>query len=444
MQPDSQTPRRTFSIYDSIAIVVGIVIGAGIFTFPTLIAMNVSSGWMLAGVWLLGGLVSFVGVLCYAELATTYPDAGGDYHFLSRGLGARIAFIFAWTRMMVIQPGSIVMMAFIIGRELTRYFPMGSYSDALWAGIIVSALTALNLAGVKNSNATQKALTLAILGGLLLVFVLGALVAEPAAAVPVPGGGQTFSGFGMAMVFVLLTFGGWNEAAYISSEIRDPDRNIVRSLLAGITVVTLVYLLVNFALFRALGLSGMRSFDAYHAVVGGTLGSGFGALISGLVIVAALSTANVTIITGARSNFAFGRDFGLLRFLGSWNEKRGTPTVALLFQAGISFLLILLGVTTKKGLQAMVDYTSPAFWCFFLLTGLSLFLLRRRDRDRPRPFRVPLYPLTPILFVLFCAFMLRSSLLYTGRGAWVSVAVMASGALALAADELFTRRRHGT
>ncbi|MBU1412188.1 amino acid permease, partial [Myxococcota bacterium] len=211
-----------------------------------------------------------------------------------------------------------------------------------------------------------------------------------------------------------------------------------------ITVVTLVYLLVNFALFRALGLSGMRSFDAYHAVVGGTLGSGFGALISGLVIVAALSTANVTIITGARSNFAFGRDFGLLRFLGSWNEKRGTPTVALLFQAGISFLLILLGVTTKKGLQAMVDYTSPAFWCFFLLTGLSLFLLRRRDRDRPRPFRVPLYPLTPILFVLFCAFMLRSSLLYTGRGAWVSVAVMTSGALALAADELFTRRRHGT
>jgi len=271
------------------------------------------------------------------------------------------------------------------------------------------------------------------------------VVATPAAAAgggqSAAGGGQSAAGFGMAMVFVLLTFGGWNEAAYISSEIRNPERNIVRALLAGIAVVTVVYLLVNFALFRALGLSGMRSFDAYHAVVDGTLGSGFGKLIAVLIIVAALSTANVTVITGARSNFAFGRDFRLLGFLGHWNEQRGTPTAALLFQAFVAFALILLGVYTKKGLEAMVDYTSPAFWGFFLLTGVSLFVLRLRDRDRPRPFRVPLYPLTPLLFVLFCAYMLRSSLLYTGRGAWVSVAVMATGALALAADQFLARRR---
>lgn len=441
MEPGAQQPGKTFSIYDSVAVVVGIVIGAGIFQFPTLIAMNVASGAWMVLAWILGGVVSFVGVLCYAELACAHPDAGGDYHFLSRGLGEKIAFVFAWTRLTVIQPGSIAMMAFVVGQELTRYLPLGAYSEALWAAVTVLALTGLNLAGVRRSNTAQKALTVAILGGLLAVFVLGAVVADPAAAPtaaagPGASGGQTLAGFGLAMVFVLLTFGGWNEAAYISAEIRNPESNIVRSLLAGITVVTVVYLLVNFALFRALGLHGMRSFSAYHDLVGGTLGSGLGVVMSALILVAALSTANVTVATGARSNYAFGRDYRLLPFLGRWDGGRGIPVAALGFQAGVALLLVLLGAAHKKGLTAMVDYTSPAFWFFFLLTGISLFALRRREPDRPRPFRVPLYPVTPILFVLFCGFMLRNSVLYTGRGAWVSLAVMATGVLALGFEQV--------
>ncbi len=446
MESGAQQPGKTFSIYDSVAVVVGIVIGAGIFQFPTLIAMNVASGAWMALAWVLGGLISFVGVLCYAELACAHPDAGGDYHFLSRGLGEKIAFVFAWTRMTIIQPGSIAMMAFVVGQELTRHLPLGAHSEALWAAITVLALTGLNLAGVRHSNTAQKTLTVAILGGLLAVFVLGAVVADPASAPSAAagadagaGGGQTMAGFGMAMVFVLLTFGGWNEAAYISAEIRNPERNIVRSLLAGITVVTVVYLLVNFALHRALGLHGMRSFSAYHDLVGGTLGPGFGVAVSALILVAALSTANVTVATGARSNYAFGRDYRLLPFLGRWDGGRGVPGVALGFQAVVALLLILLGAAYQKGLKAMVDYTSPAFWFFFLLTGLSLFALRRRDPDRARPFRVPLYPVTPILFVLFCAFMLRNSVLYTGRGAWVSLAVMATGALALVVERMLKK-----
>ncbi len=436
MAQEVGSPRKNFSIYDSIAIVVGIVIGAGIFKFPTLIAWHVDSGWMLAGVWILGGFVSFVGVLCYAELATSYPDAGGDYHFLSRAFGGKLSFVFAWARMMVIQPGSIVMMAFIIGGELTRLYPLGRFSDPIYAVFIVAMLTALNIAGVKSSNNTQKTLTIAILVGLVLVFVLGALVAGPSSA-PAPEAfksGEFMGKFGMAMVFVLLTFGGWNEAAYISSEVKNPERNIVRSLLAGIAVVTVIYLLVNFALYRAVGLSGMRNFSVYHDVVQSTLGAGWGRVISLLIVVAALSTANVTMITGARSNFAMGRDFRLFRFLGGWNEKRGTPTAALLLQAGIAFALILLGAYTKKGLESMVDYTSPAFWFFFMLAGVSLFVLRHRDKRETRPFSVPLYPVTPILFVLFCAYMLRSSLVYTGKGAVVSVIVMVTGAAAMLVD----------
>lgn len=423
---EKTAPSRTFSLHDGVAVVVGIVIGAGIFQFPTLIAMNVASGGWMALAWGLGGLISFVGALCYAELACAYPDAGGDYHFLHRAFGNRFAFVFAWTRMTIIQPGSIAMMAFVAGQELSRFFPLGNDSEALWAVLTVLALSGINLAGVYASNTAQKALTAAILGGLLGVVILG-LGADPAPAAASSGPPQTLAGFGRAMVFVLLTFGGWNEAAYISAEIRDPDRNIARSLLAGIAVVTVVYLLVNLSLHHALGLSGMRSFSAYHDLLERTAGGRFDAVLSVLVLVAALSTANVTMATGARSNYAFGRDFRSLPFLGRWNSARGVPPAALLFQSAVTLLLILMGAAYKKGLVAMVDYTSPAFWFFFLLTGVSLFVLRARDCGRQRSFRVPLYPFTPLLFVLFCAFMLRSSILYAGAGAWFSLALMATG-----------------
>lgn len=426
-------PSKTFSLYDGIAVVVGIVIGAGIFQFPTLIAMNVVSGSWMVFTWLLGGLISLVGVLCYAELACAYPDAGGDYHFLYRGLSARIAFVFAWTRMVVIQPGSIAMMAFVAGQELSRFFPLGSFSEALWAALVVLVLSGINIAGVHTSNTAQKTLTGAILLGLLGIVVLGIFVAAtPASATPTQSANhQSVSGFGRAMVFVLLTFGGWNEVAYISSEMRAFERNIVRSLLVGIAVVTLLYVLVNVALYHALGLGGMRSFSVYHDLIRHTLGERFEMVLSVLILLAALSTANVTMATGARSNYAFGRDFRLLPFLGRWDGVRGVPMAALGFQTWITLLLVVLGATYKKGLTSMVDYTSPAFWFFFLLTGVSLIALRWRDPNRLRPFRTPLYPLTPVVFVLFCAFMLHSSISYAGRGAGWSVAVMAVGFLAM-------------
>ncbi len=428
--------QKTFSVFDSIAIVIGIVIGAGIFKLPTLVAMNVPSGGWMAAAWIFGGVVSFIGALCYAELATTYPDAGGDYHFLSKAYGSKLSFIFAWTRMMIIQPGSIVMMSFIVGDELSRIVSLGSFSDSIYALIIVALLTGLNIAGVRNSNTTQKILTVGIIIGLFIVFVLGFFVAEPAAATSAGSFSDSgFTGkFGMAMVFVLLTFGGWNEAAYISSEVKNPEKNIVKSLLLGISIITIAYLLVNFALYRALGLEGMRSFDSYQQVVGQTAGQNFTPFISILIIIAALSTTNVTIITGARSNFAFGRDFNIFKFLNKWDNVKGTPSTALLFQGAISFLLIIFGAFYKSGLESMVDYTSPAFWFFFLLAGISLFVLRVKDKDAPRPFKTPLYPLTPLLFIVFCLYMLRSSILYTGKGGIVSIIVMVTGVIALVID----------
>jgi amino acid transporter len=230
------------------------------------------------------------------------------------------------------------------------------------------------------------------------------------------------------MVFVLLTFGGWNEAAYLSAEVRDPRRNMVRVLVASIAVITTLYLAVNLALLNGLGLGQMARSEAVAAdLMRRSLGEGGARMIAFLVVIAALSTINATMMTGARSAYALGRDFPALGFLGRWKETEGTPANALLLQGGIALLLVAAGAGVRSGFEAMVSYTAPVFWFFFLLTGLSLFVLRRREPATHRPFRVPLYPLLPLLFCLVCIAMLVSSLAYTGVGALAGAAVLLAG-----------------
>jgi amino acid transporter len=233
---------------------------------------------------------------------------------------------------------------------------------------------------------------------------------------------------------VLFAFGGWNEAAYISAEVRDGRRNMVRALLAAIGIITVILLLANFAYLRGLGLAGMSRSEVVAAdLMRRAVGEGGAQFVSFLIALAALGSTNATIFTGARTNYALGRDFSLFSFLGRWNERTSTPVNALLTQAGITLALVLLGTWTRRpgqpsgGVQTMVDYTAPVFWLFFFLAALSLFLLRRKDPGIARPFLVPLYPLTPLIFCATCAYMLWSSLRYAGIGAWVGVVVLAAG-----------------
>ena len=189
------------------------------------------------------------------------------------------------------------------------------------------------------------------------------------------------------MIFVLLTYGGWNEAAYISAELKDVRRNMLKALMLGITAITVIYLLVNFAYLKGLGLSGMAKSEAVAADLlrnaWGEVGAKF---ISVLIAISALGAMNATIFTGARTNFAWGQDFRALKFLGVWDERVSTPANALLVQGLISLGLIALGAWTRQGFSTMVDYTAPVFWFFFLLTGLSLFILRTADAETRRPF----------------------------------------------------------
>jgi amino acid transporter len=420
-------PKPTLSVADAVAIIVGIVIGSGIFKTPSLVAANTASEFMFLFAWLLGGVISLIGALCYAELATTYPHAGGEYHFLNRSFGRDIAFLFAWARATVIQTGSIAMLGFVFGDYASELIPLGEHSSAIYAALAAIFLTVLNVMGVQQGKWTQNILTAAKVLGLLLVFAVGLLKAVPSEPIPTPD--KSSSGaFGLAMIFVLLTYGGWNEAAYISAELKDVRRNMLRALMLGIGAITVIYLLVNFAYLKGLGLAAMAKSEVVAADLlrnaWGDLGAKF---ISVLIAISALGAMNATIFTGARTNYAWGQDFKALRLLGVWHERASTPVNALVFQGLISLGLVALGAATRKGFSTMVDYTAPVFWFFFLLTGLSLFILRNTDTETRRPFHAPLYPLTPLLFCVFCVYMLQSSLSYTGVGALVGVAVLLVG-----------------
>ena len=428
-------PKQLLSVWDGIILICGMVIGAGIFKAPSIVAGNTSNATEFLSAWVLGGVVSLCGALVYAELATRHPETGGEYAFLSRGMGRGVAFVFAWSRMTVIQTGAIAAVAFVFGDYASEILRLGNKSSAIYAAIGVVALTALNVAGTVESKGLQKVMQILLFAGLGFLIVAGLFLAAAPAAKPAPpsAGGS----FGLAMIFVLLTFGGWNEAAYLSGEVRDARRNMIRILLGGILTVTLIYLLVNLAYLAALGLGGMRESKAVAAdLMRGVTGEKGAVVLALIVCLAALTTMNAAIFTGARTTYALGRDFRFFGKLGAWREAGSTPANALVVQGVITLLLILVSAFTPDGFSAMVAYTSPVFWTFFLLTALTLFVFRRKNPEAPA-FRVPLYPVVPIAFCIACVYMLYSSINYVRFAVEFGVAVLAGLAIMAAGIPLY-------
>ncbi|RNC65353.1 APC family permease [Proteiniphilum sp. X52] len=426
---DLAAPAPALRLIDAIVLIVGIVIGAGIFRTPSVVAANSPDQYWFVAAWLLGGAISLTGALCYSELSSVFPNAGGDYHFLKTAFGKRFSFLFAWSRVTVTQTGSIALLAYIAGDYLAEVLPLGAYSSAFYAAGIVVSLTLVNILGIRFGTGFQKLFMALQIVGILIIVLTGFLV-EPTTAVPSPTpsvdtGISSNASTGLALIFVLLTFGGWNEAAYISAELKTGSRKMALVLIVSVLIVTLIYLLMNLAFLNVLGLSAMAASEAVAVdMMRATLGEKGVILIGLLVSLFALTSLNTTIFTGARSNYALGKDFSPLAFLGKWNKEKSSPVNALISQGVIAVVLIVFGAFTRNGFEAMVDFTAPVFWFFFLCTGVSLFVLRKKHPDVPRPFKVPLYPVIPFLFVALCAYMLYSSLSVTGTGALVGVAVL--------------------
>lgn len=430
---------KTITTSEAVAITVGVVIGAGIFRTPPLVALASPNPRTVLLLWLVGGAISLAGALCYAELSTAYPDPGGEYRYLTRAYGRSTGFLFAWARMTVIQPGSIAMVGFLTGEYASGIYRLSGASAAKYAAFTVIAGTATNIAGIRFGKRSQLVLTSVLLAGLAVVAATG-FWGSPPSNTTIRIGILDSGRIGRALIFVLLTYGGWSEAAYLSSELRGSSRGMVRVLLLSIGIITAVYFVVNAALFHGLGFAVVSRSEAVTAdLMRRTFGQSGAVFISLLVILASYSTLNAMVITGARTSYALGKDFPRFARLGKWDLRSGAPVNALLVQGLVSLVLVAIGAEFRSGFVAMVEYTAPVFWLFLLLGGISLLVLRHREPDAPRPFRAPLYPVTPLIFCASCVYLIRAALTNTGWGAIVGMAVLASGIPFVVRDRLSRR-----
>jgi amino acid transporter len=470
-QPSKQSGyvKKELGLWSTISIIVGIVIGAGIYETAPFILGNVSSPWIGLVAWGLGGLLSLIGALCYAELATTYPREGGDYVYLSRAFGRWLGFLFGWAQLAVVLTASIGSMAYVFADYAVKLFHPVAEGEAggrtagyafVYAAGAVTILSLLNILGVMLGKVAQNFFTAAKvlgLGGILLAgFFWGqgasALAVAPENAKAIFADGGT-TAWGLVMILVLYTYGGWNDAAFVAAEVRDPKRNIPRALIFGTLGITAIYLLINVAYIMGLGFSGAQQSQGIAADVLRLPLGGFGQnAMCLLVMVSALGAVNGLIFTGSRVYWKLGSENSLFAALGRWHPRLGAPHWSLLVQALICLSMIVVvgsemgrnavnGLLTRLGADAvqwsghggfdiLVICSAPIFWAFFLLTGISLFVLRVKDRSLARPFSVPLFPIVPLIFCGMCVYMLYSAVSYAqfkfnwfGHFAWILLAI---------------------
>ena len=415
------TPRRTLSLLDSICIVVGTIIGAGVFGTVSKVANLTPNLTMMIGMWVAAGVIVLIGAACFIELTTRFPDeAGGDYAYLKKAYGKPIAFMFAWSAFWIVRPANIGIMATLFGiyfSQIITAIPGLSEIPPTILQIVSSilaivALTAGNLVGIKKGKLTQNILTIAKVAGIGLIILLALThpLREAAAAVePV----WEVKSLWLALVFVMFSFGGWNDMAMIANEIRSPEKNLWRCLIFGVGLVTLVYVLFNIALAVGLGQSGMAAseapaIDLVRMALGG---DGFLAdraqeLVSALICISCLGAVNGMIITSPRIYYAAGRDYPALGFLAKWDAERSCPWQAILLQAVVTISLILFCLTFKLAPIQIFDVllvaSAPYFWTFLGATTLSLLVFRSREKSKGTHFRLPLFPFEPIFFAIVC------------------------------------------
>lgn len=438
-------------LWDTVSIIIGIVVGTAIFRSSTAVFQNVTSSSMAVAVWLLGGLVSWCGAVCYAELATTYPRDGGDYEYLNRAFGRWAGFLFGWAQLTTVVSGNIGIMAYAFADYALRLWPK-LQGAAVWitlAPIVLLSLT--NAIGVVAGKSTQNLLSLLKIAGLVGVVVAGCY-ASTLPAPPLPASTQTDKpSFGLAMVFVLYAFGGWSHAAYVAAEVRDERHSLPRALVLGIVGVTVIYLAVTAAYLLALGLEGARATATPAAdVLERAVGPWGGRAISLLVMLSALGAINGMILTATRIYATLGADYPALGWLANWNRRHAAPLAAIAVQAAVAMLLVLaVGTEAGRnacdaalqaiglnrlpwedffgGFETLVAGSAPVFWAFFLLTGLAVFILRVIHPTIDRPFRIPWFPLPPLVFCTASAYMLYSSVQYARWLSLLGVAPLALG-----------------
>ncbi|MBI4397189.1 MAG: amino acid permease [Elusimicrobia bacterium] len=399
-RPPSPSLLRGLGVWDAGAVVVGCVIGAGIFRLSDSVAQRSPSGFMFLLAWALGGLLSLAGALTYAELSTLFPKTGGDYVFLTQGYGRMWGFLFGWTKLFVQRVGTISILAYVFAQYAGRVFGFPPEYVRLVATGGIGLLTLVNIVGLKPGKSVQNlftALKVLAIGGIILA---GALLRK--------GSIQNFQPFwpewswslvsstGLALIFVLWTYGGWENAAYVAEEVKDPQRNLPKAIIGGLLGTTGLYLIINVVYLYYLPLEEMRRTDLVAAGTMDKIWLGWGGWIAGvMVMISTLGALNGYILTGARILYALGRDHTLFRKLAIVSPRTHTPVLSLILNASIAALLVWTGTLDK-----IVTYTEIVIYLFFALSGASVFVFRRRGLRAEGAYRVWGYPWTTLLFIL--------------------------------------------
>ena len=393
---------RSLRQRDLVLVVIGTVIGSGIWLVPGTVLRNTAGDPGVAlVVWLVGGVCSLLGALTFAELGSSYPDAGGSYTYVREAFGTFPAFLLGWTLFLAINTGSTATLAVAFATYAGELVPLGDVGKKLLPALMIIVVSAVNIRGVRHAATVQNWSTAVKVGAILLLAIAGlglghngavsasrAFTASPSSAL--------VSGAGVALLGVLWAYEGWINVTNSAGEALDPQRDFSRGIVIGTAALVALYLLANIGYLATLGPEGVAgsqrvAADAVRVLFGPVAAK----LVSAAVLVSVFSAANGLALTGPRMYYAMGRDRVFFRSLGSVHPKFGTPAVAIAAGGAWAILLTLWG-----NFEQLLTYVVFASWLFAALAAASVFVLRRRHPEAARPFRVPGYPLTPALFIL--------------------------------------------
>jgi APA family basic amino acid/polyamine antiporter len=418
-QPSSRPElARDLGVFQSTAIVVGTIIGSGIFLVPSEMMQAVGSARLVYLAWFVGGLLSFFGALTYAELGAMRPQAGGEYVYVRDAYGPLGGFLYAWTTFAISKPASIASITTGLVRILGTFPVFAFFSKAVVRSPLtitygqLAAIAAavfisfLNYLGVKKAGQFQLIFTLlkiAIIVGIVVVCFGSSAGAWSNFAGAFGGAKGGIGGFMAALVAALWAYDGWNDLNMVAGEVRDPGRNIPIALIAGVAIVGALYVLVNAGVQYVLPASSIAASprpasDAVALVIGAAGAS----IVSAGMALSMLVTLNGTTMSGARVSFALSRDGYFFKALSEVHPRFHSPSVALLAQLVMASALLLLGGNFRQ----LFSLAIFAEWLFYMITSSTIFVFRRREPDAARPYRVWGYPVVPILFVLASSILL--------------------------------------
>jgi len=425
-QPGVQVLPREIGTLGSTAIVVGTIIGSGIFLVPHNVAQQVGSVFSLYLVWIVGGALALAGALSLAELGAAMPEAGGIYVYLRESYGKLFAFLYGWGSLLVIDAGSAATLAVAFGIYASAFFPLTSLEQKVLGAIVIALLTLVNILGVRKGTAVQTIFTIAKLGGLAVIIGCAIFLpplAPAVAAHPLPTPHTTLSSFGVALVGVLWAYQGWHQLSYTAGEVKNPSKVLPIGFFLGTSIIVIVYLAANAAYLQVLPLPVMAEHQRVAATAMQFLIGPRGArFVSALILCSIFGALNGTILTAPRVYYAMAKDGVFFRVVSRIHPRFQTPAVALILLGAWSTLLAVSG-----SFEQLYTYVIFAMWIFSGAAIAGVIILRRRLPNLHRPYLVWGYPYLPIAFILASVAIVANTLVTKPLASLLGLAIVLAG-----------------